>query len=141
MAWRAGPGQWTPVPEEKASSSRGVLPFSPYGCGRLTGCSSCRGRMLSIWTHEVHRLSSVTTAGSPWRHCRDTQGFRAALKRLRKGSTSGWSEIPILLDLESHSTAPCRQAWFIQKRLTNTSKQTFVESVFFKGCRGQCCIR
>lgn len=45
----------------KASSSRGVLPFSPYGCGRLTGCSSHRGRMLSIWTHEVRRLSSVTT--------------------------------------------------------------------------------
>lgn len=72
---------------------------------------SASGHMRSTVAPEWPPRSCGGAAGSPRQQGNDTQRFRAALKRLSKGSNSRWSELPIMLDLESqksHSKWPNR---------------------------------
>lgn len=79
--------------------------FSPYGCSRLAGCCARRSRMLGIWTRQVRcpLQHEGEQQGLPGNTAGTPQGSQALLKRLGTGSTCGWREIPILLDLESQN--------------------------------------
>lgn len=91
------------VPKEMTSSSRGVLPFSPYAL------LPPHRMLLQPRPHAQHLDTRGPTAAArgtaavspPGNTAGTAEDPGAALKRLRRGSTSGWSEIPILLDLES----------------------------------------
>lgn len=78
IKWHGGQGRDNGLlsPRSRPAAPEESHPFSPYVCGRLTGCSSHRGRMLSIWTHEVCPQwptgSSQSLPGNLARTCRDS---------------------------------------------------------------------